>query len=202
MRTQIYTAQTRAARQAAFRLRYEVYEVEQKRRLPFADHSGRLLTDALDACSTIINADVDGETCGTLRLTPLTSSVPSYCQYFEIDRLPPGTRSSMVSRLVVTARQRKTTVAHRLCCEGYVALLQSGNRYSFITANPSHGLLPFFMHLGYKAMGAVKADPQFGPSIPLCLDMFDSAHLRSVRSPFLRLLDAYKDRTEIMQGAH
>ncbi|MGH7289635.1 MAG: cyclic nucleotide-binding domain-containing protein, partial [Myxococcota bacterium] len=69
MPLEIRQAATDAERDAIFRLRYEIYVVDQRLFVEQADHERKLLSDVDDPGARLFYAEADGVVVGTMRLS-------------------------------------------------------------------------------------------------------------------------------------
>lgn len=176
-----------AERQAAFRLRYDVYVSEQGKVCPEADHSRRVLTDELDADSDLIVAESEGTIVGTVRATHCAHAAvrERYGAEFEIDHVPALSVSEfgVCSRLAVHPECRDMTVRRELFDAVYEAGMNRGIRLCFAMCAPA--LLRMFLRVGFREYAPTVMDPHLGLRHRILLVMDDLAHLQRVHSPFL-----------------
>lgn len=184
-------AQSLADREAAYRLRYEVYVAEQGKPYPQADHVNRLLADALDDEAQIIVAESDGDTVGTLRNNWL-SSPATYAEYADLLGVNhfgsiPLERIAISSRLVFHPSYRFGAGRARLFDFNYECGAEKDTKLCFMLCVPQ--LAPLFKRIGYREYAAPVGDPVVGCLHRLCLEFDDLAYLVRIRSPFVAVAE-------------
>jgi len=176
-----------AERQAAYRLRYDVYVSEQGKVCPEADHARRVLTDELDADADLIVAESEGTIVGTVRATHCAYAAvrERYGADFEIDDVPADsvTEFGVCSRLAVHPECRDMTVRRELFDAVYAAGIGRGIRLCFAMCAPA--LLRMFVRVGFREYAPTVMDPHLGLRHRILLVMDDLTHLQRVHSPFL-----------------
>lgn len=184
-------------RRLCFRLRYDVYLSEQKKRYA-ADHINGELHDSLDPGSELLIAVTPlGMVVGTVRVT--FCDHPAFpkelSDQLHLDALAGRDRASVsfTSRLVIAPGWRNTNLFRDLVCEAYRVGAPSSVNISLITCR--RALVPLFTHLGYERYGEAFVDADAGLQQPMLIVPRDLDHLRRTASPFLALaLDLPVDR--------
>lgn len=175
---------------AVFRLRYDVYIEELERTQRYADHARRTIEEPLDRHGKLLAAWDDDRLVGTLRI-----NYPRDCALDEYERLYDMTRvgaahpyhTSIVTKLLVAADYRNTTLAYRLSMAAYRQGLEDGILFNFIDVYPNR--VAFFELLGYRVHVPETHHPEYGSVVIMRVDMLDADHFRRVGSPFLRYLE-------------
>lgn len=173
-------------RNAACRLRYDVYIEEQGKPYPEADHCNRLLTDDLDIDGEIIVAQFDGHIVGTLRANWFDSAATRarYRSMFELDRfsLISPAQIAVCSRLAASHDHRHCRARELLFETVYRRGLQRGTRLCFAACAPL--LLRMFRKYGFREYAGPLNDPIVGRLHRTLLVLDDLQHLARVASPF------------------
>lgn len=180
-------ALSHADRDAAYRLRYEVYVAEQGKAYPDADHARRVLTDELDSIADVIVAERSGAIVGTVRAT--TCGLPEvfarYASEFAMHDVPSDEVSELgvCSRLAVHPECRDMTIRRGLFEAIYEAGMARGIRLCFASCAPT--LLRMFRRVGFREYAAPMIDPHVGLRHRILLVMDDLDHLQRMQSPFV-----------------
>lgn len=183
----VRAATTPQEREAAYRLRYEVYIGELGHRQSAADHRRRIIREPLDASALILIACLRDRIVGTVRtsfggvsdfgslaaLHGMADAGPCY---------PDGV--SLTSQLVIDPGFRNGRVFRALATAAFRAALSAGIAIDFIDCEQR--LMPMYAWLGYRATHELPFEhPGLGPRHSMHL-WTDRDYLRSVRSPLLR----------------
>jgi hypothetical protein len=185
----IRKARTQSDLDAVFRLRYAVYIEELGRMQRYADHDARTICEPLDRTGHLFCAYDNSRLVGTLRTNySRDADLSDYAQLYDmaaVDKDQPHA-TSVTSKLLVTREYRSSMLGYGLAAACYRANLLAGMEYDFIDVYPAR--VPFFQRLGYQIHRPEVVHPEFGSVIVMRLKMRDEAHLRMVKSPFLRYL--------------
>jgi predicted GNAT family N-acyltransferase len=184
-------ASTYADLEAVARLRYEVYIAEQGKPYPEADHSKRLLTDALDdADPDIVIVEADGQPVGTVRCNLFSHRrvVDCYRATFDPEALLEATpdQVSVCSRLAVLPAYRFSIVRALLFSGIFEFAFPRGVRYCFAACAPI--LRRMFKAYGFREFAGPVSDDIVGRLHRLLLVMDDTAHFARINSPFLSIV--------------
>jgi predicted GNAT family N-acyltransferase len=186
---EVRQACTEEERRRIYRFRYQVYVDEMGKRPGYADHERRELYDALDDWAVLLYAQADGEVIATLRLNQASDrEFPEYWRrIYQLSRFSrfPAASLSMSSRLMVARAWRGSTALGGLLVAIYELARKRGVQFDFCNCSPA--LVEFYEQLGYQRFGDGFMDEDAGYHVPMVLVAEDVAHLRRVRSPFLRL---------------
>ncbi len=172
--------------------RYRVYVEELGKTAIHADHRARLLIEPIDATSDILFVrGNDGEISGSLRLTHGKAVVIAQWPESVRDRLARCLPSecSFASRLMVEPKRRGANTTLLLFKSGFQIALQRGSRYCQVNCVP--GLVNFFTRWGFDRVGDNYVDSWVGPQAPLLLFLYDYDRFKSLRSPFLSVLEEH-----------
>ena len=185
----IKLAQTDAEREAVYRFRYQVYVDEMGKRLGYADHQLKVLTDEFDETADLFMVELDGEVIATARLNHAdTTDVGEYwSNVYKLERWSefPQETLSISSRLMVAEEWRGSAILGGLLLKLYSHSRERGIRFSFLNCSPS--LLEFYEQLGYRRYADGFVDDDVGYHVPLVFMLEDADHLKLVHSPFWRL---------------
>jgi len=177
-------------RQAAFRLRYEVYIEEMNIPDKAADHQMRIIEEPWDDDALILGAFAGDELIGTLRMRlGNTASFSHYESLFSLGLFRPHfpERASYTDRFAVDSAHRHGLAAVRLCVAGF-RLYQTHNvSLDFICCQPH--MRGLFEKLGYRQVLPDIIHPFGGRVHPMVLNTCDPEHLVKCRSPFARHVD-------------
>jgi predicted GNAT family N-acyltransferase len=175
-------------REAAFRLRYDVYIAEQGKPYPGADHDARVLTDELDVDGDIFIVDYGGDIVGTVRANWFNSPATArhYARTFELERFPDIqlARAGVCTRLAASIEHRHAQ-ARRLLFDGIYE--QGVSRTSFCFAACASRLVRLFRRYGFREYAPPIHDPVVGPLHRTLLVVDDLEHLMQVDSPFAEI---------------
>ena len=169
------------------RFRYAVYVEEMGRPQPSADHRNRLIVDRMDIGSHIIAAWSGDEVVGTVRVSLCgTSDVGKYRDWYRAEEVAGHhwpNRTAILTRLMVGAGFRRTTINARLCLMSFQVGVAHGVACALLDCNDH--LVDYFGRLGFRAEGTFE-HPDYGTVRTLSLDLLDWNRLTEIRSPFLR----------------
>ncbi len=186
-------AETSDDRQAVFRLRYQVYAEEQKRKLNDIDYGCQRLVDDMDDDGILLCLRSDGVIVGTLRLHigtissfPREISLPLKMQKFEpILQNKNCTYISFCSKLAVHVKFRRSPAVYMLVAKSYEIFRERGIPFNFCGCAPY--MLYLYEQLGYRRYTENFTVPDYGYMVPLVLITEDADYLRMVQSPFFRI---------------
>lgn len=181
-------AETQADRERIYRFRYSVYVEEMGKKPGYADHQRKMLLDALDDTGYLLYIEVHGRVIATVRIN-IAADAPfgdRWSGIYQMDRWKewPAQSLSMSSRLMVDQQWRGSTVLGQLLLAIYDFARQKGIQFDFCNCSPS--LVEFYEQLGYRRFGEGFMDEDAGYHVPLVIAPEDLAHLKKVRSPFMR----------------
>jgi N-acyl-L-homoserine lactone synthetase len=174
----------------AFRLRHRVYVEEQAKGYK---SEGGLLRDALDDVWDVYVLRMKGRVVGTVRLG--MADEPKFAHAdgpFCLERLVPvqKRRIAVISRLVVAAQQRHSTVLPALAIHVYVAARLRGASLGICHVNER--LLPLFRRIGFRPYADPFVDEIAGVQVPIAVGA-DEDHFRAVGSPLATLAKWFYD---------
>lgn len=182
---EIRMVETREDRERVFRFRYEIYVEEMGRVQKYADPTRRRIEEPFDATAHLMIAERGGVTVGTLRTNFAgETDLGYYVRLFELDSVGNAfpSKVSLTTKLMVRRELRSGTLAVRMACAVYRFGLENGIRHDFIDCNPH--LERFFQRLGFRPYMGKAEHPEYGPVLPLRLDLTDFEYLRQIGSPF------------------
>jgi hypothetical protein len=172
------------------RLWYEVYVDEMGRFRDRADHERRQLADEHAQSDGVIVAarTNDSEVVGTVICYAHQHIGAFYTDLYAIPAEVTGEGVSMSSRLIVkkTFRQRSSLsvgLANAIFRWGRSSMI----RWNFLDSNDY--LVHYYQRLGYREHRGWIRHPTVGRVYSMVLDLHDEAYLRSIRSPFMQVLD-------------
>jgi len=194
---EIKIATTPEEKQAIYELRYRCYIEELGWQYQNADQERRHLRDEGDEMGTLYYASDEGRVIATCRVhfssLELENEVKENIGLHRFSTFPPEAHG-YICRLVVLSEYRGTTVMIRLLQRGYADARHHGMRFCFCWCRPR--LVEIYERLGFTRYKDNVSNTSQGYVVPMVLLTEDSEHLRSVRSPFLRLCQAHSPSRE------
>jgi predicted GNAT family N-acyltransferase len=183
-------ADTDADAFAVYRFRYDVFVEEMQRPEKYMDADRKVIIDPLDVKAHNWAAWYDDAVVGHGRLNFLREvDVGEYLDYYGLRGLSPDSiaSTSITTRFSIHPRHRCTSLVVKLLCELYRFALHNGIVVDYCDCDNDR--LGFFMRLGYVPSNVGFIHPVYGPGTVMRLNLLDSSHFRTVRSPFLRVLE-------------
>ena len=184
-------ATTPEEREAIYRLRYEIYAVENGFRAQGpADY--RAWEDVSDAKAVHLCATTNGELVGALRtLYGADAAIPNDLhEAYELARFAavvPLEKIAVTSRFALRPEHRAGMAALQLFVESARIQRERGVELSF--GDAPLNLVSFYSALGFRTYAAPYHHPVAGTLVPFVLPAGDLPHLRQIRSPLLALAD-------------
>lgn len=170
-----------------YKLRYSVYVEELKYHQPYADHKSKMLKDPLDRAGNLFGLFKNNEAIGTVLSNYVKhSDLGFYLELYKMKELVNSSYydSSISTRLIVKKEFRSTSVAFRLALATYIQGLKDNVQFDFVDC--THGMISFFVRLGYKIYQESMHHPAFGHGAVLVLELQNIAHLEECDSPFAK----------------
>lgn len=188
--TQVLVATTPEERHTIYQFRYNVYVEEMGKNPHYANHTERILKDALDDTATLLYLMMDGKIAATVRRNVLHTSALSVPlkNALAIDRFVSEFSEALLcfdSRFMIAPEWRNSFAAGLIVAEVYKIGREQGLQFDFSHASP--WLVPFYENLGFRRYTDNFLDEDAGLQIPMVMLFEDVDHLRSVHSPFYRL---------------
>ena len=192
MNIEIRLARSREDLRKLFRFRYAIYVEEMGRNPKHADHYLQTLEEPLDATGYNLIAVEDGQIVGALRAN--LGDETNFGEYIELfDLWRAGTwfpeHVSLTTDFIVSPPHRDGTVAVRLALAWFEFGLAHDCFFDFMDTNEH--LETTGQQLGYRAYKGRVVHPDYGDVLPMVLSLTDMPHLRSVHSPYLRVLPRF-----------
>lgn len=184
-------ATTPEEREAIYRLRYEIYAVENGFRAQgHADY--RAWEDVSDVKAVHLCATTNGELVGALRtLYGADAAIPNDLhEAYELARFAavvPLEKIAVTSRFALKPEHRAGMAALQLFVESARIQRERGVELSF--GDAPLNLVSFYCALGFRTYAAPYHHPVAGTLVPFVLPAGDLPHLRQIRSPLLALAD-------------
>ncbi len=173
-----------------FRFRYSVYVEEMNRHQRYADHLTQRIKDPLDQFGHVWVAHDDKKLVGTVRINLLREGcIGEYQDLYGLHGQDELQRygTSITTRLMISRQYRSGTLAVRLSKAVFEFALANGIREDYIDCNAP--LDQFFSRLGHRRVRDIE-HPEYGNVVVMKLDLHDQQHLRSIRSPLSKRIDA------------
>jgi len=190
---EIRQAGTEAEREAIFRLRYEIYVVDQRLFVEQADHDRKLLSDADDVGARLFYAESDGEVIGTMRLSwggdgPFSPALVAPYDLARFGGVVEPKDAIVLTRFMVRADRRGGATALALIAA--VTRFAHEVRAELLFCDCQPHLLRLYTAFGFRTYKPTFNDPVFGLMVPLVLVPSDVEYLRAIQSPALGMVPA------------
>jgi hypothetical protein len=189
MAVEIRRVTTTADLDAVCRFRYRIYVGEMNRWQIYADHAKETTVEPLDGTAVAFAAWDGNDIGGTVRSNYLRSSdIGSYFKMYDLSSVPGNLLedTSITTKLMVSAANRRSTLPVRLACAAYESGLNAGLKLDFIDCNAN--LVGFFSGLGYVPHREGLSHPEYGLVTVMRLEGTSLDLLARTRSPFYNLL--------------
>ena len=180
---------------AVGRLRYMVYVKERMLNEKHADHTQQMLKEPADEHAMILAAFDCNRVIGTARINfGDDPSVSEFREFYRMDTIGGSDASKKViaSRLMVDPCHRGSSLTLRLVQAVYTLSLERGADHGFLDANEN--LFRFYDRLGFVPLLDDVVHPVYGYVRRYVLRLHDEAHFEFVRSPYLPILRAWRQR--------
>lgn len=193
MNVSYHFANTKAERNAIYRLRYEIYVEEMQIFGDVADHQNRMLYGPNDENCRLLYATVDDEIVASLRLNlgkdaPFTEELETT---YNLNRFRPTVEDSQIlvlTRFMVHSKYRGSSIAHQMICQVGELCLKEDIEISVCDCQPH--LVRYYQRMGFRSYQCeVFNDPEFGIMIPLAFVNGDLAYLKAIRSPLRSIFE-------------
>ena len=186
MQDGIRFATTVAEREAAFRLRYDLYVAGMGRFSDQADHERRMLHDEYDATARCLIAVQDGKTVGTMRIhcgsdAPFSQDLRQTYALYKFQDLVSEAHVCIAERLMVTKSLRGSTLTSKMFSYVYEFLLKNGTELVLVGCEPH--LINHWIKLGFRPFAPPFSYQGVGLGVPLAAIVWDVEHLRKMGSP-------------------
>jgi hypothetical protein len=161
----------------------------------YADHKLKLIQEPLDRTGHVLAAYTeDGNIVGTVRFNVGVDE--HFGLYVDLYRLREfgeffPSRISITTKLMVATEYRKSRLAMGLALQCYERGLRLRTCFDCIDCNEH--LVGFFKRMGYRQIFPAIRHPEYGEVTPLVLAMHDSEYFKSIRSPFAKRAEKFKD---------
>ncbi len=177
-----------------FQFRYQVYVEEMGKLQEHANHRLKTVQEPLDRTGIILAALRGESIVGTVRTNRVRDGVGQYWDFNRLGEFDPWIldRAVITTKLLVARNVRESIagLGVRLATTSFQIAYESGVRYSFCDCNPvPRDIERFFLKLGYRRIMPRFVHPEYGPSTSMFMCMADIEHLRTVKSPFARIVE-------------
>jgi predicted GNAT family N-acyltransferase len=193
----VIEATTEEQKEALFRLRYNVFYLEQHKYKETADHQKKRLHDDLDDVADQLCLVHNEEIVGSLRqvrgLQRATESMWAQFGLSDFEHFPPEF-FGFSGRLMLPKSERGTGALLHLLYANYERGRAAGAVFDFIICNPH--LVRLYEQLGYRRYRKHFFDPDHGYNVPMVFLAADLPHLERLRSPFLPVARKWPALTE------
>ncbi len=192
-----YIADTDELKQALYRLRYQIFTMEQRKYRNSADHATQTLVDAIDPHAEHFCLESDGNLIGSMRWLHGMEHLPRTAQdNLSLARFSkfPSSEFSFCGRLFVMPSHRGTPALLELVRFAFERAQVKGTYFDFIFCNPH--LVRMYEALGYRRYRPYFEDPGLGFQVPMVFVVDDVAHLQAIHSPVAHLANSRKSSPE------
>jgi len=174
-----------------YQFRYQVYVEQLGRKQKYANHVLKTIEEPLDENGFNIGAWRDKELVGTVRVNfAKDSDFDYYNELYQIPSFEQFTKKiSIVTKLMVSQKYRKTPLSLLLALKCYELGCQHGVELNFIDCNKH--LINKFLMLGYRHYTSEVFHSEFGWVTPLVLFNQDIQYLQKMKSPFVPICEKY-----------
>jgi CRP-like cAMP-binding protein/predicted GNAT family N-acyltransferase len=181
-------AETPEEREAIFRQRFRIYAEEMGVYRSSADHARKQLSDANDATGRLLYAAMGTEVVASIRIHGgVNASIPEgFVTVYDLGRFTPAApyaEMGIVTRFLVDARHRASSISFRLMAACYDYLVNQGVHLVFVACAPH--LINLYLALGFRTYTHNFNDPDVGFVVPMVLFGRDTEYLKKIRSPLL-----------------
>lgn len=186
-----------------YRLRYEVFVVEQHKYKDTANHGNRMLRDHLDDVAEHLCLFQNDQTIGSLRqVRGREHASEEMWRQFGLEDFAafPDSFFGFSGRLMLPRTERGSLGLVNLLQTNYERGRTAGAVFDFIICNPH--LVRLYEQLGYRRYKQHFFDPNHGYNVPMVFLADDVPHLEDIRSPFLPVAQLWPSRPEISQWFH
>ncbi len=188
-------AETQADQTAIYRLRYQIYIEELRRKEP-ADHDRRLMPDPPGRKSRLLLTEHDGAVIGTLRLDwggdgQFSAEDRVIYRLDELERIVRPEQIAIFSRFM-TALDYRGGDAPGLLIDAMIRFVLA-HQIRVLLCDCRPPLINTYLRLGFRVFGDLVNEASVGVLVPLILLIDDHDHMASVGSrihPFVSLVAA------------
>ncbi len=186
-----------------YRLRYEVFVVEQRKYKETANHSDRMLRDHLDDVAEHLCLLQNDQIIGSLRqVRGREHASEEMWRQFGLEDFAafPDSFFGFSGRLMLPRTERGSLGLVNLLQTNYERGRTAGAMFDFIVCNPH--LVRLYEQLGYRRYKQHFFDPNHGYNVAMVFLADDVPHLEDIRSPFLPVAQLWPSKPEISQWFH
>lgn len=186
-----------------YRLRYEVFVVEQHKYKETANHGERMLRDHLDDVAEHLCLFQNDQIIGSLRqVRGREHASEEMWKQFGLDDFAafPDSYFGFSGRLMLPRTERGSLGLVNLLQTNYERGRTAGAMFDFIICNPH--LVRLYEQLGYRRYRQDFFDPNHGYNVPMVFLADDVPHLEDIRSPFLPVAQLWPSQPKISQWFH
>lgn len=190
-------------KEVLYRLRYEVFVVEQHKYKETANHVDRMLRDHLDDVAEHLCLFQNSQIIGSLRqVRGREHASEEMWRQFGLEDFAafPDSFFGFSGRLMLPRTERGSLGLVNLLQTNYERGRTAGAVFDFIICNPH--LVRLYEQLGYRRYKQHFFDPNHGYNVPMVFLADDVPHLEEIRSPFLPVAQLWPSHPEISQWFH
>lgn len=185
---------TVAELQAVGSFRYAITVKELGLKMIHANHQEQTVIEPMDYSGHVFAVWKSGKVIGTFRTNFLREcSVGDYYEAYDISNLISKTSLeglAVTTRLALAREYRGSLLTIRVASAPYRYCLTNGITHDVIDSRaPYSGM---FERVGYQKHKDDLIHPEFGKVTVMVLPLRDKAHLKTVRSPFYRVLKEHQ----------
>jgi len=189
----INIATTPAEKREVYHFRYQTYVEEMSKHLGDTDYDNKLLYDELDEWAILLYAQIGSEVIGTVRINigTLAQFPREVVEALDLDifqdfHTEHGDHNfALFTKVMVASSHRSSPVFYLFMARSYE--ICCNNQVQFAFGGCNFHLLRLYEQIGFRRYCKNFIDPGYGLLAPIVMVINDIQHLRTVRSPFLRI---------------
>lgn len=148
------------SRKVFYKLWYDIYYKEMKRKLEYIDHFNQTLIDDLEPYSYLIFSKNNKEIVGTFRINlPEDSNLGYYQEFYQLNNFTVS-EVAIGTRFMVSPTHRGNYISHKLISTAINLLREMGKKILIIDCNTS--VYKLFIKLGFTDYLGIKISKEFG----------------------------------------
>ncbi len=187
-RLQLKVAKTNDEFKQIYRLRYDVYVTEMKRKQIYCDNFLKEIKEPIDTYSTLLCCKVGDEIIGSSRITQHDKYPLRLDSYYGISELTNSLNLSVTegSKLIIKKKYRgtKELIGKKMLFLGYKVLQEFNIDIDFLNANSY--LVDFYAKMGYRKILSSFLHPELNQIVyPMALIIKDRNYISTINSPLI-----------------
>jgi predicted GNAT family N-acyltransferase len=188
MNLEFKLAKTLEEKEDIFRFRYDIY-IKEMGRNAHADHNKEMIYDEYDETGHLFYVNSINEMVGTARINFKKENLIEFEKEYMIENFKPyfPDRISTITKMMLNKTHRNGKVISYFFNEMYKYGLKQNVAIDLINCN--FPLDSFYEKIGYRRYKPNFTHPNFGSVIPMALFLYDTTHIKTVRSPLCKSVD-------------